>query len=65
MRKYRKGDPCPCCGRPIKTNDPEVLYLLSWIACMHRFPVADEIEAIRRMYVATKRQGAAGGTDCF
>ena len=25
------GDPCPCCGRPIKSEDPEVLALLTLI----------------------------------
>lgn len=28
----RPGDPCPCCGMPIKTDDPEKLILLSWLA---------------------------------
>lgn len=28
----KPGDPCPCCGRPIKTSDPEKLMLLSWIS---------------------------------
>ncbi len=30
----KPGDPCPCCGEPIKTSDPEALLLLSWIAWM-------------------------------
>lgn len=25
------GDPCPCCGQPIKTRDPELLGLLTYI----------------------------------
>ncbi len=25
------GDPCPCCGQPIKTRDPELLLLLTYI----------------------------------
>lgn len=30
-KRLRTGDPCPCCGQPIKTRDPEVLLLLSFI----------------------------------
>ncbi len=26
------GDPCPFCGQPIKTDDPESLMLLNWVA---------------------------------
>lgn len=46
MRKYKKGDPCPCCGQPIKTDNPEALYLLSWIGDMRRLPAVEEIETI-------------------
>lgn len=28
----KPGDPCPCCGQLIKTDDPEKLLLLSWLA---------------------------------
>lgn len=31
MALLKPGDPCPCCGEPILTNDPEKLLLLSWI----------------------------------
>lgn len=27
----KPGDPCPCCGQPIKTRDPEILSLLTYI----------------------------------
>lgn len=27
----KTGDPCPCCGQPIKTNDPATLALLTYI----------------------------------
>lgn len=27
----RTGDPCPCCGQPIKTTDPVLLLLLTCI----------------------------------
>lgn len=30
----KPGDPCPCCGQPIKTSDPEKMLLLSWIALL-------------------------------
>lgn len=30
-KMLRTGDPCPCCGQPIKTKDPEVLCLLTYI----------------------------------
>ena len=32
----KPGDPCPCCGQPIKVSDPELLMLLSWIAWMKK-----------------------------
>lgn len=25
------GDPCPCCGQPIKTTDPDILAVLTHI----------------------------------
>ena len=28
----KQGDPCPICGKPIKTEDPETLLLLSKLA---------------------------------
>lgn len=31
MADLKTGDPCPCCGQPIKSKDPDVLRLLSWI----------------------------------
>ena len=27
----KPGDPCPCCGQPIKTTDPVILALLTHI----------------------------------
>ena len=32
MKILKPGDPCPCCGQPIKTDDPYVLMLLSYLA---------------------------------
>lgn len=31
-KRLRTGDPCPCCGQPIRTTDPQLLDLLSRIA---------------------------------
>lgn len=31
IKTLQKGDPCPCCGMPIKTDDPDVLELLTEI----------------------------------
>lgn len=28
----KPGDPCPCCGMPIKTEDPDKLLVLNWLA---------------------------------
>ena len=28
----KPGDPCPCCGQPIKTTDPKFLALLTYIS---------------------------------
>lgn len=50
MKKLKTGDPCPCCGQPIKSKDPEVLYLLSWIAQMNHLPCTEEIGVIRRLF---------------
>lgn len=46
MRVLKRGDPCPCCGQPIKTKDPDVLRLLSWIADTGRFPSYCEIKGV-------------------
>lgn len=27
----KPGDPCPCCGQPIKTNDPAILSFLTYV----------------------------------
>ena len=46
MRTLKKGDLCPCCGRPIKTDNPDVLRLLGCIAEQRRLPLPDEIKQI-------------------
>lgn len=33
MKLLKPGDPCPCCGEPIKPGLPtETMVLLSWLA---------------------------------
>lgn len=56
MKILQTGDPCPCCGQPIKSKDPEVLYLLSWIAQMNHLPCAEEIDVIRRLFESRKKE---------
>ena len=58
MKILETGDPCPCCGQPIKSKDPEVLYLLSWIAQMDRLPSIEEINMIYRAYESGKKGNA-------
>lgn len=29
MKPLKTGDPCPCCGMPIKSTNPEMLRLLT------------------------------------
>lgn len=32
LTRLKPGDPCPICGQPIKTEDPEALFVLSVLA---------------------------------
>lgn len=32
LTQLRPGDPCPICGQPIQTEDPEALFVLSVLA---------------------------------
>lgn len=34
MKILKPGDPCPCCGNPIKTTDLDDLYVLSILAAL-------------------------------
>ena len=34
MLVLKTGDPCPCCGRPIKYTDPDALRLLALVCEM-------------------------------
>ena len=38
MRVLRTGDPCPCCGMPIKLTDPDALRLLALAADLLGLP---------------------------
>lgn len=41
MELLKPGDPCPCCGQPIRVEDPELLLLLSWIAWLRADKMMD------------------------
>lgn len=38
----KTGEPCPCCGQPIKTKDKDLLYLLGWIRATGHAPITLE-----------------------
>lgn len=38
MRILKTGDPCPFCGQPIRTEDPQALRLLAAVADIVGFP---------------------------
>lgn len=40
----RTGDPCPCCGQPIKTTDPVLLRLLTCLRDEMAPPSRSELE---------------------
>lgn len=61
MKRLKTGDPCPCCGQPIKTKDEETLYLLSWIGHKNRLPSAEEIRVIHNLYESGRKE--AGCSD--
>ncbi len=44
MKLYRTGDLCPCCGQPIKLEDPQALWLFSAMMEMLGLPEAQEEE---------------------
>ncbi len=45
----RTGDPCPCCGQPIKTTDPVLLRLLTCIRDEMAPPSRSELEGARNV----------------
>lgn len=38
MRTLKTGDPCPCCGKPIRMTDPDALQLLNLLADIMGLP---------------------------
>lgn len=58
MKPLKTGDPCPCCGMPIKSTNPEMLRLLTDIRDFG-FSLRD---AERVAALLKKEQEAADGT---
>lgn len=56
MKLLKPGDPCPCCGQPIRSRDPAVLELLTQISVYRRFPTMEEIRALVRKEEKTNAQ---------
>ena len=69
MRMLETGDPCPCCGQPILSEDPAVLALLTRIATGRRLLTVEEIQALRKEKSDGGHGRAEGGcrheTDTF
>lgn len=38
MRALKTGDPCPCCGQPIRLTNPDALRLLGQMADLLGLP---------------------------
>lgn len=49
MKILKKGDPYPCCGRPIQSGDPDLLLVLSWVADKKRLPTVKEVVDLYNM----------------
>lgn len=47
IKPVKTGEPCPCCGQPIKTKDRDLLYLLGWIKATGTAPIS--LEQLRKM----------------
>ena len=52
VRLYKTGDPCPCCGQPIKVIDPEELLEFSLLVDFmgikdERIPVVDIVVEVQ------------------
>lgn len=54
----KTGDPCPCCGQPIKTDDPFLLQILTDIAD-HRI----DLISIDKVRIILEKGGAEDGLD--
>ena len=48
MRMLETGDPCPCCGQPILSEDPAVLAMLTRVAAGRRMLTVEEIQDLRK-----------------
>ena len=46
MKVLRQGDPCPCCGQPIKTDDEKILRMLGWVWENGRLPTLYELKKL-------------------
>ena len=55
-RPLETGDPCPCCGEPIRSTDPDVLRLLTLIRDNRELPTVEQIREI----VGRKREEEPG-----
>ena len=55
-RPLETGDPCPCCGQPIRSTDPDVLRLLTLIRDNRVMPTVEQI----REFVGRKREEEPG-----
>lgn len=42
MTALKTGDPCPCCGRPIRYTDPDALRMLAMLADLLGLPEEKE-----------------------
>lgn len=53
IEPMKTGEPCPCCGQPIKTEDPALLYLLGWIRQTGVAPIS--LEQLRAAMEAAEK----------
>lgn len=54
----KTGDPCPCCGQPIKTDDPFLLQILTDIA-----DYRIDLISIDKVRTILEKGGAEDGLD--
>ena len=57
MKILKTGDPCPCCGQKIKTKDPAMLYLLSWIQHHMMIPQHETVGEIYQEFKEKRKEG--------
>ena len=61
MILYKTGDPCPCCGQPIKLKNAADLYALSAIA--HLLGLNDVARTEKALAAAEGRRMAITGPE--